>query len=978
MGFYNLHNHSDYSRMDGMMTVKDMVDRAKAMGQTAIGLTDHGTVSGHSELYQAARKAGIKPILGLEAYFTDEISIQSNDKFHICLYAMNNAGLRDLYEMQSIANDKGFYRKPRVDFSLLERFGTHLIATSACMGGIIKRSWDHALEMNRIFNGRFYLELHTNHLPGQREYNFDVYDKSQEFDIPLLVAVDAHYLRPENAELHRGWTSIGRDETFYNVDDFYLMDEDDAYDHLNYLPTEAIEEGIANQQVIVDACDVSLPFGEKNYPVFDVPDQLEHLKAICREGWKKKVPKGDKRYGERVLHEFDMLQKADYINYFCIANDLVSWCHKNGIRVGVGRGSVAASLVAYLAGITGIDPVRYDLIFERFCHLERLTNPDVDLDVSYLRRQEVIGYLQARYGTAYQVRSFSRLGEKGAVQKAGQILRYDASEIDMISTQMTSFADIKDAKLRKYAEGLFGLIDKFSIHASAIVLLPEEPYRFFALERQGDLQVTCFYHEDVADMGILKQDILGLRTLDILDEAEQIINDVYHEKVDLYNLPDKDELTFNMLKKGDTSGTFQLESHGMTQLCKQVVPEEIDDLVHLVALFRPGPRDCGMVDTYVSNRRKGSVKYELPLLEPILARTQGVILYQEQIMQICQAMCGYSLGQGDVLRRIIGKKKQGEMEPALEKFIAAGVAQGHDPAVVASVASQIVTFANYGFNVAHAASYGYTSYQTAYIKAHYPLAFWCGRLNAYLGDRPDTVQYVSECKHIGMEILLPDIMKSQRRWTVEGESLRTGYAAVKNLGESTEINERTTDIKEFIKANKHMNKRVVESMIKGGMFPGDRAELLWLNEAYRKYLSDQQGCVAAIADWAAQGKEARVNFWQNKLNNLQSPKYPGGLAHNDSEGESEVLGFSEKDILTQYNTSGCNSTTVLCGEVVSFNSKLDKKKNKMAFVGFRTKTGVQELVMFHRTFKELEVGKVYVVELKQTQIIDSMEARKIA
>jgi DNA polymerase III subunit alpha len=974
----NLHTHSHYSRLDGMMTVQQIVERVVELGQDAVAITDHGTVSAHAELYKEAKKAGIKPIMGLETYFCDNITIQTRDSFHLCLYAMNDDGLRDLYEMQSVASDRGFYYKPRVDMALLERFGKNLVATSACMGGIVKKGEEYVVEMARVFPGRFYLELHTNHLEGQHEYNLEIVRLAEKYRLPVLVAVDAHYQRPEDAEIHRGWTSIGKEDTYYPTDDFYLMDEDDARRRLSYLPKQHVDLGIKNQHDIAYKCNITMPFGEKNYPVYDVPDQLEHLKAICRDGWRQKVPKGDDRYKERVLHEFDILAKADYINYFCIAHDLVDWCRQNRIRVGVGRGSVASSLVAYLAGITGIDPVRYDLIFERFCHLERVTNPDVDIDVSYLRRQDVISYLQQRYGTAYQVRTFSRLGERGAVQRAGQILKYQPEMIDKISTNMTNISDIQDEKLRRYTEKLVGLIDKFSIHASAIVLMPDEPYRFFAVEKQGDTLVACFYHEDIADMGVLKQDILGLRTLDILDEAEKVIKDVYGTTIDLYNLPDQDKLAFDALKQGNTSGLFQLESYGMTQLCKKINASEIDDIVHLVALFRPGPRDCGMVDTFIDNKRKGSIKFDHPLLEPILRRTHGIVLYQEQIMQICQVMCGYSLGEGDVLRRIIGKKKLSEMGPAIEKLIAAGVSNGHNQELMRHIADQIVTFANYGFNIAHAAAYGYTAYQTAYVKAHFPLAFWCGRLNAYLGDREDIVSYVAECKGQGIEVLLPDIMKSERGWKVEGESLLAGYACVKNLGENTKINHRTTDIVEFIKNNQHMNKRVVESMILAGMFPGNRGELLYLNEEYRKFLSAQHNCVAMMSEYQQQGKPDRVKFWQDKMQKLIQPKYTGDGAFNNAEGESSVLGFSNEDILGQYVTTGCNGANTLCGEVVSFNSRLDKKKNKMAFVTLRTKQGVRELVMFHRKYREMVVGKVYIVEIENTQIVDLMEARKSA
>ena len=369
--------------------------------------------------------------------------------------------------------------------------------------------------------------------------------------------------------------------------------------------------------------------------------------------------------------------------------------------------------------------------------------------------------------------------------------------------------------------------------------------------------------------------------------------------------------------------------------------------------------------------------YLHPKLRPILERTYGIIVYQEQVMQIAQALCGYSLGQADVLRRIIGKKKQSEMGPAMERFIRDGVANGVDEETMIEIARQIDTFANYSFNIAHAAAYGYTSYQAAYVKAHFPLAFWCGRLNAYLGDREDTVRYVAECKKSGIEILLPDVMLSDRRWKVEGESLRTGYAAVKNLGENTVINHQTRDLKDFIRFNKHMNKRVVESMVKAGMFGGNRAELLWLNEAYRKYLAQQAYCQEMMVEWLGRGNEKKVSEWRDKLCKVSMPEFPGG-EFDDTAGENEVLGFSNGEILDGFVSSGCNNTTTLCGEVVAFRSRLDKKKNKMAFVMFRTKNGMRELVMFHRNYREMEVGKVYIVELKETQIIDMMEARKVA
>lgn len=1068
--FVNLHVHTHKSLFDATAKEEDIAKRVAELGEIGFGISDHGTTSALVTGYKEAKKKGLKFVFGAEFYIVNDMTIKDSRKnWHLCIYAKNNIGYKNMLKLMTIAHKDGFYYKPRIDFDLLRKYSEGLIVTSACIGGILNiqntvvkddveiKVWDseaakeRAILMKEIIGEHFFIEVHTYQDPEQFEYNQKISDLARELGIPLLAACDSHYVYKHEADTHRKWKGIGEDDEsgYYQTDDFFLHSEEEVREKLAYLPGDVVDEAIKNTVTITELCNVTLPFGEKHYPIFPVDDHVAYIRKICEDNWCEKVTargKDEEACRKRYEYEMSILERVDYINYLLITWDiLIRFCDINNIYRDVGRGSVAGCYVAFLMGITKLDPLDYGLLFERFCNPDRVSPGDIDSDVMKERRGEVIEYIRQTYGKeggVYQVRTFGYMGAKGALKRAGQAYKVPPTEVNELSKKVNPHDDKYEAQIAaldrlidevnfskpeyvpmiELAKKFIWVIQNNGVHASAVIVFPCDPTEgFCAIERQGDNYVAAYEFTDLEEMGLLKQDILGLKTCDVIYNTVQATNgEVTIEQVD--NLPETDDKTFDLICTGGTSGVFQVEGQGMTDLIKKIQPRNYRDLIPLVALYRPGCLDAGMVDVYV-DRRNGveTVEYLHPKLEAILKETYGVILYQEQIQKISQELCGYSLGEGDVLRRVIGKKKPEDMAVIIPQFIERGIKNGISESVIKTISDQIITFAGYGFNQSHSAAYGFIAYQTAWLKAHYPLQFMCALLNSEGGNVEKTVPYINECRRMGIKVLPPDINKSKVKWSIEGNSIRVGLSYIKYVGEF-ERKGYAINFLDFVQGHK-LNKRYMEALIKAGVFTGEDRGLLLAQYAWRsEYLADIKKWAKKVAEAHKEGKalkeliscypakivnekgrlvknkeydkavkqyeSARKKYKENKTKIKEVPPFYAVKpveGYNDIDGEMEVLGFSFKDILNNYNLSlavephETKKEIIIGGEVTRFHKIKDKNKKDMAFISIRTATKPVELVMFWRQFVDLKVGEVYLFSAKECRIVnDVREAERIA
>lgn len=772
--FVNLHTHTHYSNsgmLDSITKTADLIKRIGELNQPAVAITDHGTVCGlidgynQVEKYNKENNTNIKFIFGSEFYFVDDVEIKERNYYHLVLIAKNQIGYKNLLQLTTLAA-QNFYYKPRIDWSMLKQYSEGLIATSACIGGILNItktekacigiveddiitghkeeeiiSWDRSAVVSRlnrfvdIFKDDFYIELHTNTQDKQKEFNINVLELAKGYNIPMVACVDAHYVYKNQASIHRVFVGVQENDEngYYATDDYFVMSSDEVRERLFYIDRAIVNKAISNTVIIADKCNVIINKTEKNYPVFNVDNQLERLKEICRVGWKNKImpfiPKEQwKEYGDRANEELAVLVECDYINYFLITHDMIDWCENRAepkIMTGVGRGSVGGSLVAYLMGITKIDPIKTGLLFSRFAHTARISPPDIDTDVLNNRRSDVIQYIADKYnGDVYHVRTFSYMQANGALKRAGQALGVSHEITNALSKEVkpdsAKYADqlsaldkvkAKDnAELIELAKQFVGVIQGYSTHASAIIVFPKNPNNWCAIERQMDSQtkqerfVASYDFHDLEEQGLLKLDILGLKTLDVIDETLKSIGNI-----DINNLPEDDETTFEMLKKGFTVGCFQIESSGMTGLVKTLKPKQYSDMIPLVALYRPGCLKAGMVDVFTDRScGKQPIEYLHPLMESVLKDTYGVILYQEQIQKLANVLAGYDMGEADLLRRAVGKKLPEEMQRIKPNFISRMVEHlkqdGSDEekeylqSTAEKVWELIEYFGSYGFN----------------------------------------------------------------------------------------------------------------------------------------------------------------------------------------------------------------------------------------------------------------------------------------
>ena len=920
MSFVHLHVHTEYSLLDGVCRIDGLMERVKELGQGAVAITDHGVMYGCIDFYKAAKAAGVKPIIGCEVYVArrrmeDRVHGIDNDPYHLVLLCENRKGYENLCLMVSEAFTHGFYGKPRVDLELLEKYHEGLIATSACLAGgvaqyLMDEDYDaakaYALKMSGIFGPEhFYLELQDHGIDEQRMVNQGVLRLARETGLPLIVSNDAHYLRKENAEMQDVLLCIQTGRTVdepnrmkFQTEEFYIKSEEELR---QLFPN--CDEAFENTVKIADMCNLEFVFNEYHLPSFPVPEGYtneEYFRKVCYDGFKERYENPPEEYLDRLEYEIGVISRMGYVNYYLIVWDFIRYAKEQGIPVGPGRGSGAASIAAYCMHITEVDPMKYALIFERFLNPERVSMPDFDTDFCQERRGEVIEYVMRKYGADHvaQIATFGTMAARGAIRDVGRALNFTYAETDIVAKLVptTLHITLKEAlevspKLKEMYDGddrvkklidtamsLEGMPRNTSTHAAGVVITAEPVCSYVPLSRNDDTIVTQYTMTTIEELGLLKMDFLGLRNLTVIRDAEMQIQKI-NPGFSMDAAPDDDEATFQMLREGKTQGVFQLESAGMTGVCVNMKAGSIEDITAIVALYRPGPMDS--IPTFIENKlNRKKVTYKTPLLEPILKVTYGCIVYQEQVIEIFRRLGGYTMGQADNIRRAISKKKMKVIEAERKVFvygdekqgIAGCIANGVSESVGQSIYDEIVAFANYAFNKAHAVCYAVVSYQTAYLKCHYPRQYMAALMTSVLDSATKISGYIAECKDMGIPVLPPDINHSEDHFTVEGDAIRFGLGAVKNVGRGlirSMAAKRAEggpfkSLEDFLQrmGEGELNKRAVENFIKCGAldcFGRNRSELLAVYESMmdtvsstrKKNLEGQMGLFAMLDDDAA-------------------------------------------------------------------------------------------------------------------------------
>lgn len=892
-GFVHLHLHSEYSLLDGACRISDIPKRALECGHDAVAITDHGVLYGAVSFYKACQAAGIKPIIGCEVYvapknrFDKQGAGRDGQYAHLVLLCENMEGYRNLTEMVSRGFTEGFYGKPRVDKELLRKYHGGLIALSACLSGEIPKailSGDYqaamsaVLEYNDIFgDGNFYIELQNHGLSEERQILPTLMKLSRETGVPMVATNDCHYLRRGDAEAQEVLTCIQTNHTLsdgarvgFATDEFYYKDTSEMKALFGQY-----EGAIENTVSIAERCCVAFDFSQTYLPKFPCPDGMtatEYLQRLTRRGFAKRIMQKDivfteehteEVYQARIGYELDVISRMGYDDYFLIVQDYVNYAKSHHIPVGPGRGSGAGSLVAYCLGITEVDSIAFDLLFERFLNPERVSMPDIDVDFCYTRRDEVIAYVAEKYGRDHvsQIITFGTLAARAAVRDVGRALGMSYGDVDVVARAIPQELGItlSDAMRRKDIKELYegsdqvrrlldiamkieGMPRNASIHAAGIVITDKPVAEYVPLSVCNGTVVTQYDMDTVASLGILKFDFLGLRYLTIMQDAETQVREE-NQSFCLDRVPLDDKLTYELIGKGNTSGVFQLESAGMRQMLASLKPTSIGDVEAAIALYRPGPMDA--IPTYIANRHDPSkVTYPSPLLQPVLSSTYGVTVYQEQVMSIFRVIAGYTYGHADIVRRAMSKKKASVLAAERESFVGGAVERGMKKEAAEALFEDMSSFANYAFNKSHAAAYAMISYRTAYLKAHYPGAYFSALLTSVLGNQPKMLEYTTECARYGIRVLPPDINSSRMDFHFDGKegSIRFGLLALKNVGEAfLRAILREREKKPFVSFDDFLdrlggvdiNKRQVEALIKAGAFdsfPTHRAQLLAVYE----------------------------------------------------------------------------------------------------------------------------------------------------
>ncbi len=888
MAFTHLHVHTEYSLLDASSKIKELTAQAKKLGMDSLAITDHGVMYGVIDFYRAARENGIKPIIGCEVYVApgsrfDRETVSGEDRYyHLILLAENNTGYQNLMKIVSKGFVEGFYYKPRVDYEVLRTYSEGIIALSACLAGEVQRylargmyeeACRSALRYQEIFGqGNFFLELQDHGIPTQKSVNQGLLRMSQDLSMPLVATNDCHYIFKEDVEAHdillcvqTGKKVTDENRMRYEGGQFYLKSEEEMRELFRYAP-----EALDNTHKIAERCNVEIEFGVTKLPQFDVPNgytSWEYLNKLCLEGFEKRYPKDDGTLRERLNYELGVIHSMGYVDYFLIVWDFIHFAKSHDIMVGPGRGSAAGSIVAYSLGITDIDPIRYQLLFERFLNPERVSMPDIDVDFCFERRQEVIDYVVQKYGKdrVVQIVTFGTLAAKGVVRDVGRALDLPYAKCDAIAKMIpgdlgmtlekalkaspdlrTAYESDDEVKyLIDMSMRLEGLPRHTSMHAAGVVISKTSVDEYVPLSRAADGSITTqFTMTTLEELGLLKMDFLGLRTLTVIQNAVRLAEKTHGIHLDMDTIDYNDKKVLESIGTGKNDGVFQLESSGMKSFMKELKPENLEDIIAGISLYRPGPMD--FIPRYLKGKNdRSSITYECPQLEPILAPTYGCIVYQEQVMQIVRDLAGYTLGRSDLVRRAMAKKKAAVMEKERQNFVYGNpdegvkgcIANGIDEKTANHIYDEMTDFAKYAFNKSHAAAYAVVSYQTAYLKYYYPVEFMAALMTSVKDNVTKVSEYIMSCRQMGMKIVPPDINEGEGGFSVSDGAIRYGLSAIKSIGQSVvdeivkERNERGPfrTLEDFVgrMSTKEVNKRTLESFIKAGAMdclPGTRKQ----------------------------------------------------------------------------------------------------------------------------------------------------------
>ncbi len=1049
MAFAHLHVHTEYSLLDGSNKIKEYVKQVKKLGMTAAAITDHGAMYGVIDFYRAAREEGINPIIGCEVYvapnsrFDRELTGGEDRYYHLVLLAENNTGYANLTKIVSKGYTEGYYYKPRVDMEVLEQYHEGIIALSACLAGEVPRYIQKglvdeakkcALKYQSIFGkDNYFLELQDHGIPEQQTVNAAILQIAQELDIPMVCTNDVHYTYADDVKPHdillciqTGKKLADEDRMRYEGGQYYVKSEEEMKGLFPYA-WEAVE----NTQRIADRCHVEIEFGVTKLPHFEVPagyDSWSYLLKLCSDGMAERYPSDDGTLQKRLEYELDIIKRMGYVDYFLIVWDFINYARENGIPVGPGRGSAAGSIVSYCLHITNIDPIRYNLLFERFLNPERVSMPDIDVDFCFERRQEVIDYVGRKYGAekVVQIVTFGTLAAKGVIRDVGRVMDLPYAFVDSIAKMIPNELNITieralsvNPELRKLYEGdeqvhelidmskrLEGLPRHTSMHAAGVVICPEEADNFVPLSRGSDGSVTTqFTMTTLEELGLLKMDFLGLRTLTVIDHAVKLIEKDTGKRIDIDNIDFNDKQVLDSLCTGRTDGVFQLESGGMKNFMKELKPQSLEDIIAGISLYRPGPMD--FIPKYIRGKdNHDAITYSCPQLEPILAPTYGCIVYQEQVMQIVRDLGGYTMGRSDLVRRAMSKKKQSVMEKERANFVYGNPEEGVPGCVNNGIPEQVglqiygemMDFAKYAFNKSHAACYAVVAYQTAFLKFYYPVEFMAALMTSVIDNPGKVAEYILTCRQMSISILPPDINEGEADFSVSGHSIRYALTAIKGVGHpvaAAVIAERKVrgpfkNISDFITrmTDTDINKRNVENFIKAGAFDslgGTRKQFM---SVFAQLMDSQQqnkknNLAGQLSLFDLVSEEEKADY-EVKLPNVG--EYPKEIL---LTFEKEVLGIyisghplEEYEQLWRKNITNTTADFMLDEEINSIHAqdgakaviggmiaekkiKYTKNDKVMAFLQVEDLVGTMEVIVFPKTYetyssKIVEENKVFI------------------
>ena len=1039
--FAHLHVHTEYSLLDGAGRVEGLVARAKELGMESVAITDHGVMYGVVDFYKYAKKYGIKPLIGCEVYVAprkmcDRDPKLDSNQFHLVLLAKDEEGYGNLIKLVSMGFTEGFYYKPRVDIEVLRKHSEGLVALSACLAGeipenIVKGNYEAAkkaaLSYHDIFGeGNFYLELQDHGIKEQSLVNQEVIRLSKETGIPLVATNDVHYVEKEDSAaqdillcIQTGKTVLEEGRLKFQGQEFYLKSPDEMYELFKYIP-----EALENTAKIAEMCNLDFDFGQVHLPAFDVPEYYTsdtYIRKLCYDGLEKRYSDITDELKDRAEYELSVITRMGYSDYYLIVWDYVKFAKDNGIMVGPGRGSGAGSLVAYCLGITNIDPIKYNLIFERFLNPERISMPDFDVDFCYERRQEVIDYVIGKYGKdrVAQIITFGTMAARAAIRDVGRVLNIPYGQVDLIAKKIPfeigmTIARALDTnpelmKLYSEDENIKQLIDMSkavegmprhsSTHAAGVVISKKAVTEYVPLQMNEDVITTQFTMGTLEELGLLKMDFLGLRTLTVIRDTLELIRAKGIEPPDIDNMEYDDANVYKMISQGETYGVFQLESGGMTQCMKELKPNCLEDIIAGNSLYRPGAMD--QIPKYIRNKHNpDKLQYMHPSLEHILDVTYGCIIYQEQVMQIVRDLGGFSMGRSDLVRRAMGKKKADVMAKERENFIngivdeegnviVAGCVRNGIPAkTAADIFDEVAKFAGYGFNKSHAAAYAIIAYQTAWLKYYYPVEFSAALITSVMGVSKKVAEYIQHCKSRGIEVLPPDVNESSVSFTVKGNKIRFGLAAVKNVGinaiesiiRARKEKGRFEGLYDFLQKIDYsvINKRTVESLIKCGAFDCFQVYRSRMLAVYEKLMEGIQGQKKSnvegqisMFDTMEDAFDITDNIYPEineypKRNLLSMEKEMIGLyisGHPLEEYKSEMAALvtiTTAEFVTdnelEAQETGNNfeldgKQVTMGGIIVSVKQKTTKTNNMMAFVELEDLYGTVEIIVFPRTYE---------------------------